>query len=183
MNRIAEPEKTNETEMNGSEYLTTIFTGIITTMRQLPNDHFVWNYSDPTRTYYVLGLDEDKIGTNPLELFLRPHHNKTLTQFLDWYEGQLMVTHEIRQTIYPVHTEWHLPVESVETATSSTQMESSSSEPITWGATQVRNQAEELRKWEETPTHEVADKKDTTSDAKTTLQYANKCNATTHTSH
>jgi hypothetical protein len=45
-------------------------------------------------------------------------------------------------------------------------MESSSSEPITWGATQARNQAEELRQWEETPTHEVTDKKDATSDAK-----------------
>jgi hypothetical protein len=43
MNRIAEPDKTNENEMNGSEYLTTIITGIITTMRQVPNDHFVWN--------------------------------------------------------------------------------------------------------------------------------------------
>ena len=55
-------------------------------------------------------------------------------------------------------------------------MESSSSEPITWGTTQVRNRTEELRQWEETPTYKVADKKDTTSDAK--QPYDTKTNAT-----
>jgi hypothetical protein len=166
MNRSVEPEKTNDDDNNGSDYLTTIITGIITTMRQVPNNHFVWNYSDPTRTYYVLGLDEDKNGANPLELLLRPHNNKILNQFIDWYEGQLMVTHEIRETISQVPD---LPVQSLETATSSTQMESSSSELITWGARQVRNLAEELKQWEDTPKRELyntKDQKDATTDAK-----------------
>jgi hypothetical protein len=123
-------------------------------MRQVPNNHFVWNYSDPTRTYYVLGLDENEYGEKTLELFLRPQTNKTLHHFIDWYEGQLMVTHEIRKTISQVPLDF--PVQSPETETSSTVMESSSSEPITWGTNHVRNQAEELKQlWEEAPTREI----------------------------
>ncbi len=87
MNRIVEPDHTRMEEHNGSENITNIITGIIKTMRQVPDNHYIWKYSDPTRTYYVL-------------------------------------------------------------------IESSSSKPITWGSSQARNHAEELKQWQETPTHD-----------------------------
>ncbi len=90
------PDTTNEEENNDSNNLTNIITRIIKTMRQLPDEHYVWRYTDPTRTYYV---NEDNYEGNPLELLLRPHTNQTLNHFIDWHEGQLMVTHEIRKTI------------------------------------------------------------------------------------
>ncbi len=52
-----------------------------------------------------LGLDEDRHGDNPLELLLRPQTNKILRQFIDWYENQLLVTYELRQTIPPIFTQ------------------------------------------------------------------------------
>jgi hypothetical protein len=57
MNRIVEPDNTRMEEHNGSENITTIITGIIKTMRQIPDNHYIWKYSDPTRTYYVQDLD------------------------------------------------------------------------------------------------------------------------------
>ena len=102
MNRIVAPDNTGMDEHNGSESITTIITSIIKTMRQVPDNHYVWKYSNPTRTYYVQGLDENRNGDNPLELLLRPQNDTILHQFIDWYENQLMVAYELRQTISPL---------------------------------------------------------------------------------
>jgi hypothetical protein len=162
MNRVVEPAYTNMEENQGSNNLTNIITGIIKAMRQIPDNHYVWKYRNPTRTYYVMGLDEDQHGDNPFELLLRPQTHKTLHQFIDWYEQQLMVAYELRQTIPPIHTQDLLesPVISKDAHSSNSALESSSSEPITWGNRQVRDHAEELRQWQETPTRETLTKKE-----------------------
>ncbi len=125
-------------------------------MRQVPDNHYIWKYSDPTRTYYVQGLGEDRHGDNPLELLLRPQTNKILHQFIDWYEKQLMITYELRKTIPPIFAQ--VILDSLEpptdTQTSSIAIESSSSGPTTWGNSRARNHAEELKQWQETPTQD-----------------------------
>jgi hypothetical protein len=134
-------------------------------MRQVPDNHYVWKYSDLTRTYYVLGLDENKHGENPLELILRPQTNKTLLhQFIDWYEKKLMVTYELRKTIPQALL--NSPEKSTEAESSSTMIESSSSEPITWGTNHVRDHEAEWKQWQETGTREIP--KDTTSGIEST---------------
>jgi hypothetical protein len=157
MNRIVEPDDNRMAENQGSSNLTTIITGIIKTMRQVPDDHYVWKYRDPTRTYYVLGLDEDQHGDNPLDLLLRPHTHQALHQFLDWYERQLLVTYELRQTITPTlpQVKPDSPVLPTEDEGSSTAIESSSSATLTWGHSHVRNHAEELKQWQESPTRDT----------------------------
>ncbi len=83
MNRIVEPVNTNMGNNQETNNLTKIITGIIKTMRQIPDNHYVWKYRNPTRTYYVMGLDADQHGENPFDLLLRPTTSQSLHQFID----------------------------------------------------------------------------------------------------
>jgi hypothetical protein len=79
-----------------------------------------------------MDLDEDQHGDNPFELLLRPQTHQTLHQFIDWYEQQLMVAYELRQTIPPILTQDLLdsPAISTDAHSSNSTLEGSSSEPI-----------------------------------------------------
>jgi hypothetical protein len=52
------------------------------------------------------------------------------------------------------------PAISTDDHSSSSAIESSSSEPIAWGKNHVRDHTEELRQWQETPTRETLAKKE-----------------------
>jgi hypothetical protein len=65
---------------------------LVTTMSTVPENHYVWNYLDPTRTHYINNdQDEDQLNTE---------ENRTLNNFIDWYDLLLMTIHELKRTTW-----------------------------------------------------------------------------------
>ena len=109
-----------------------IITRIVSTMTTLPDNHYVWHFSDPTLTYYST---EEEIGEE-----LNNSENATLNNFIAWYDAHLPVLVDIRNNAskqcftssnFPRTGDW----------------ESSSVEPIKWGKQVKPNHEEDLKRW------------------------------------
>jgi hypothetical protein len=86
-------EHNNETQEKGEYYkeetiyektneATEALEQIVKTMNQLPNNHYVWGYPDPTRVYYTYEQGDKWEGTTNDEY----QHKK---DFIQWYDSQL----------------------------------------------------------------------------------------------
>ncbi len=54
---------------------------LVTTMSTIPDNHYVWNYLDPTRTHYINNdQDDDQLNNG---------EHRTLNNFIDWYDQLL----------------------------------------------------------------------------------------------
>ena len=128
MNRILINEKTEQEEnVNRSPSITQL----ITEMRNLPDDHPVWRYMQPTDAYcYIYGINTREV--NGLE------------GFITWYDTQIHVMHEMQGRIMePDHDD------------DRQDWGSSSNEPITWGQTKARDHEKELEQWNESSSCEI----------------------------
>jgi hypothetical protein len=57
---------------------------IVTTMTTSLNiDHYVWDYLDPTSTYFMDEVDSDEV---------REEGKKTKEDFIDWYDNKISLT-------------------------------------------------------------------------------------------
>jgi hypothetical protein len=127
MNRILINEKT---EQEDNVKRSPSITQLITEMRNLPNDHPVWRYMQPTDTYcYIHGINTRDVNR--------------LDGFIKWYDTHIHVMHEMQgRTMEPDH-------DHDEQVDAHQDWERSSNEPITWGQIKARDHEEELRQWNE----------------------------------
>jgi hypothetical protein len=113
---------------------------IIRTMNNLPDHHEVWEYLDPTRAYYTQNWKRDYLD------------NDETRSFIDWYDYQLNVLAELKGD---KTSQWNSELLKWITNQRKRQDNWGSStvefEP-TWGNNKQRNEENDLKQWEDTPT-------------------------------
>ena len=125
MNRILTNDQT-KTEDNDNR--SPSITQLIKEMNELPADHPVWRYMNPTATYcQIHGIYTRDING--------PH------QFITWYDTHIHVMYEMKERRMEPHQEAQVDAPQASGSTSSAQ--------ITWGQTRPRNHEEELKQWNE----------------------------------
>ncbi len=66
------------------------FAEIVKTINNLPNDHCIWGYLDPTKAFYAMKNNAETEN----------NENRERTDFINWYDGQLHNMAEIKAIQY-----------------------------------------------------------------------------------